>query len=284
MTGKVVMVTGASSGVGKATARMLARMGAHVVMVCREGAKATAALKEVTKGIAADQVEMLLADLASQNSIRELAAKFKETHDRLDVLINNAGMIFPDREVTFEGLERTFALNHMAYFMLTDLLCDILKASAPARIVNVASEAHRMAPGIGFDDLRWERKKYGAMRAYAQSKLANILLTYELARRLEGTRVTANCLHPGFVRTGLYRDARGLTKLAMGLMRWTVMIPPEKGALTPVYLATSPQVEEVSGRYFIKSRPASSSAATHDAAAGRRLWEVSTKLIIEVPS
>jgi len=277
MTGKTVMVTGASSGVGKATARELAVRGAHVVMICRGGPKADAALRELQQATAEDRVEMLTGDLSSQTSIRELAAKFRETHDRLDVLVNNAGLIFPAREETFDGIERTFALNHLGYFLLTELLLDVLKASEPARIVNVSSEAHRRVSGLDWDDLQ-KATRFSPWRAYAQSKLANILFTRELSRRLDGTGVTANCLHPGFVNSGFGRDLTGLAKFAFGILRPFAMIPPKQGALTSIHLATSPQVEGVTGRYFIKSRPASPSAAARDDAAARRLWELSVAL------
>jgi NAD(P)-dependent dehydrogenase (short-subunit alcohol dehydrogenase family) len=277
MTGKTIVVTGASSGVGKATARELALLGAHVVMICRGGPKADATLKELQKAVGDDRVEMLTGDLSSQTSIREIAAKFLETHDRLDVLVNNAGMIFPGREVTFDGLERTFALNHLGYFLLTELLLDVLKRSAPSRIVNVASEAHRMVKGIDFDDLQ-AAKAYHPWHVYGQSKLANILFTRELSRRLDGTGVTANSLHPGFVNSGFARDLAGFQKFALNILRPFAMISPQQGARTPVYLASSPQVEGLSGRYYNKRRPASPSPAARDDAAARRLWEVSVDL------
>ncbi|MEK7476551.1 MAG: SDR family oxidoreductase [Candidatus Coatesbacteria bacterium] len=277
MTGKTIVVTGASSGVGQATARELALLGARVVMINRGGPKADATLKELQKALGPDRVEMLTGDLSSQTSVREVAAKFLESHDRLDVLVNNAGMIFPSREVTFDGLERTFALNHLGYFLLTELLLDLLKKSAPARIVNVASEAHRMVKGMNFDDLQ-SAKSYHPWNAYGQSKLANILFTRELARRLEGTGVTANSLHPGFVSTGFGRDLTGMHRFVLGLLRPFAMISPQQGARTPVYLASSPQVEGLSGRYYIKRRPASPSPAARDDAAARRLWEVSVQL------
>lgn len=273
--GKTAIVTGASSGIGKVTARELAKAGARVVMVCRPGAKAEAACKDIVREAGAKAVELLTADLSVLASVRACAAEFKKTHDRLDILVNNAGVFLPDRQVTSDGLEKTFATNHCAYFLLTSLLLDMLKARAPARVVCVASEAERWGK-IDFDDLQCE-KHYSGMKAYAQSKLANILFTYELARKLKGTGVTANCLHPGTVRTGWGSGARGLFKIGMALFR-PFMISDEEGAKTSIYLASSPEVKNVSGRYFEKCRPIHSIPASYDVAAARKLWEVSERL------
>lgn len=277
MVGKCVVVTGASSGVGLATARELAVRGAHVVMVTRGGPRADAALAELRRITAEDRVELIVGDLSSQTSIREIAAKFLEAHKRLDVLVNNAGMIYPSREETYDKVERTFALNHLGYFLLTELLLEALKASAPSRIVNVSSEAHRRVSGMDWDDLQMTRH-WTSWRAYGQSKLANILFTRELARRLQGAGVTANCLHPGFVNSGFGRDLKGVMRFGLDLLRPFAMMSPAQGALTSIYLAGSPQVADVSGRYFIKCRPASPSAAARDDAAARRLWDASVEL------
>ena len=272
---KVVMVTGASDGIGKVTARALAEMGAHVVMVCRPSAKAEAARQEIAEATSPGAVELLTADLSSQAEIRAVAAEFRERHERLHVLCNNAGLYVPERRLTADGLELTFALDHLGYFLLTHELREVLAASAPARIVNVSSEAHRGAR-IDFDDLQGERK-FSAFRAYGQAKLGNVLFTYELARRLEGTGVTVNCLHPGVVRTGFGRDSHGAMKVALKLIS-PFMASPDKGAETSIYLASSPEVQGATGQYFAKCKPKKSSPLSYDRAVAQRLWEVSEKL------
>ena len=275
MRGKTAMVTGASTGIGKETARALARMGARVVMVSRDRARGEAALAELSAE--SGQVELMLADLASQREVRRLAREFEAGHDRLEVLINNAGGTFHERGSTEDGVERTFALNHLAPFLLTNLLLDVLKKSAPARVVNVASGAHAMGR-IDFEDLRGERR-YSPSRAYAQAKLANVMFTYELARRLEGTGVTANAVHPGFVSTGFHDRNRGLARLVVDhVIRPTVMVPPDKGAETVVYLASCPEVEGATGGYFAKKEPKASSKRSKDREAARRLWGASEEL------
>jgi NAD(P)-dependent dehydrogenase (short-subunit alcohol dehydrogenase family) len=275
MNGKTVLVTGANSGIGKVTALELARARAQVVMLCRNKEKGEAARREIIDDTGHQAVELMIADLASVASIREFAAEFKRTHNRLHVLVNNAGLFVPVRRLTVDGFESTFAINHLGEFLLTDLLLDLLRASAPARIVNVSSRAH-FRTGIDFDDLQGERK-YRGFKAYARSKLANVLFTYELARRLEGTGVTANCLHPGVVRTNFGR----VSDSAMGWgarVAAPFMISPEKGAKTSIYLASSPEVEGVTGKYFVKSKPARSSALSYNVEAARRLWDVSARL------
>lgn len=274
LTGRTAIVTGASSGIGKVTALELAKAGATVVMVCRPGDKAKAARDEIAAA-GGHNVELMAADLSSLASIRACAAEFKSTHNRLDVLVNNAGIFMPERQVTVDGLERTFATNHLAYFLFTNLVLDVLKASAPARIVSVASEAERWGK-IDFDDLQCENR-YRGIKAYSQSKLANIIFTYELARRLAGTGVAANCLHPGGVNTGWARNAKGLFKMAMGMFS-RFMLTPEQGAQTSIYLATSPEAKGITGTYFIKCEPAKSIASSYDPAIAARLWEVSEKL------
>jgi len=214
----------------------------------------------------------LRADLSSQQEVRQLARQFHERYSRLDVLVNNAGGLWMKRQTTVDGLEMTWAVNHLAYFLLTQLLLDVLKASAPARIINVSSRAHQRA-NLLFDDLLGERR-YGGWNAYCRSKLANLLFTYELARRLQGTGVTVNALHPGFVATGFAGNNGWLGRLFQSLARWTA-ISPEEGAQTILYLATAPEVANVSGKYFVQKRAVSSSAASSDEAAARRLWQVS---------
>ncbi len=279
MSGKTCLVTGANQGIGKETALALARMGATVVMTSRDAAKGDAALADV-RSRSGGNAELMLADFGSFASIRQLAAEFQAKHARLDVLVNNAGAIITTRTRTADGFETTFGVNHLGYFLLTNLLLDTVKASAPARIVNVASRAH-LRSQMDFDDLNSERGRYSAMTTYARSKLANVLFTYELARRLEGTGVTANCLHPGVVRTGFGKNNPGTARLlfqAFQVVARPFILSPEKGAATSIYLASSPGVEGVTGKYFVDCRETPSSPASYDEAAQRRLWEVSEKL------
>jgi len=273
---KVCLITGATSGIGKATAMGLANMGASVVMVGRDRGRGEAALAEIKEKSANASVDLMLADLSSQEDICRLADEFKEAYPRLDVLINNAGVIRSKRVTTADGIEMTFAVNHLAYFLLTNLLLDVLKASAPSRIINVASGEQRNAT-IDFDDLQGE-KEYKTAKAYGQSKLANVLFTYELARRLEGTGVSANCLHPGAgVRTNLGSGVSGVFGFTVRALT-PLMKSPEKGAETSIYLASSPEVEGLSGGYFVKKAEAHSSDVSHDERIARRLWEASAEL------
>ncbi len=269
---KICLITGGTLGIGKETALGLARTGAHVVIAGRDAHRTRAAMDWLKREAGTEQVTFVLADLSSQADVRRLAREFKDKYSRLDILVNNAGAIFSRRETTVDGFERTWALNHLAYFLLTQELLDLLKASAPARIVNVASTMHT-GGFIDFDDLQGE-KRYGGIRAYSQSKLANVLFTYALARRLEGTGVTANCLHPGGVATGFGQNTPGALKLLMGLVR-PFLITAEQGAATSIYLASSANAEGVTGKYFSKCRPARSSAASHDTALQERLWALS---------
>jgi len=271
MAGKVCVVTGANAGVGKETAIGLAKLGATVVMVCRDAGRAEKALREI-KHKSSDRVELMICDLASQKSIRRFADDFKQQHDRLNVLVNNAGVFLRQRSLTEDGIESTFAINHLGYFLVTNLLLDLMKNSKPSRIVNVASTAHRYGK---LDVNSWPTgRDYSGFAAYANSKLANVLFTYELARRLEGTGVTANCLHPGAVASNLFR---GLPRFLEVLIR-LVTISPERGARTSIYLASSPDVQGISGKYFARRRPEKSSEASYDLGAARRLWEVSEEL------
>jgi len=281
ISGKTVLVTGANQGIGLETAVALARMGASVTMTSRDAAKGATALTEVKSRSGSSDVQLMLADFGSLDSTRKLAADFQAKHDRLDVLVNNAGAIQMSRSETADGFETTFGVNHLGYFLLTGLLLNLLKASAPARIVNVASRAHLRAPGINFDDLN-SRQKFSGMGAYAQSKLANVLFTYELARRLEGSGVTANTLHPGVVRTGFGKNNPGLVRVvfqAAQLIGRPWFLSPEQGAQTSIYLASSPDVEGITGKYFADSREEPSSPASHDEAAQRRLWEMSEQMV-----
>ncbi|HSB10758.1 MAG TPA: SDR family oxidoreductase [Blastocatellia bacterium] len=272
MTGKACIVTGASSGIGKETALGLAKLGAAVVMVSRDRARGEAALREIKQKSGNRKVELMICDLSSQNSIRRFAEEFRQRHERLDVLVNNAGVVLRRRSMTEDGIESTFAINHLGYFLVTNLLLDVLKSSAPSRIVNVSSTAHRYGK---LDISGWATgSNYSAFAAYANSKLANVLFTYELARRLEGTSVTANCLHPGAVATNLFR---GLPGFLRGIIK-LLTISPQRGARTSIYLASSLELEGVSGKYFARRRPEKSSEASYNEEAARRLWEVSAEL------
>ena len=275
MAGKVCMVTGGTSGIGKVTARELARRGAIVVVVGRNGARSEATVTQIKRQTANPQVEFLLADLSSQEEVRRLAREFESRYPRLDVLVNNAGAIMLSRRESVDGIEMTLALNHLAYFLLTNLLLDRLKSSTPARIVNVSSNSHERAQ-LDFDDLQI-RRRYWGFRAYARSKLANILFSYELARRLKGTGVTVNALHPGLVGTNFLANNGALGRFLKLLVAVKGM-SAERGARTSIYLASSPEVETVTGRYFYQEREVPSSWASHDEDAAGRLWQLSAEL------
>jgi NAD(P)-dependent dehydrogenase (short-subunit alcohol dehydrogenase family) len=279
MAGKTCLVTGATAGIGAVTAAALAGRGATVCIVGRSRAKCDATVAQIRRDSGNAAVDALVADLASQADIRRLAAEFRERYPRLDVLVNNAGGMFPTRQESVDGIEMTLALNHLAYFLLTNLLLDVLKSSAPARVVSVSSDAHRMPRRFNFDDPEG-RKRYRGFAAYGQSKLANVLFTVELARRLAGTGVTANALHPGFVATSFFSsDAmKRPTGRLMGLAAGLFAIRPEEGAKTSIYLATSPAVADVTGGYFYRSQPAEPSPAARDDEAARRLWQLSEEL------
>ena len=272
---KVCLITGATSGIGKATAMGLANMGASVVMVGRDRGRGAAVMAEIKEKSGNASVDLMLADVSSQKEIRRLADEFGEAYPRLDVLINNAGVFRSERITTADGIEATFAVNHLAYFLLTNLLLDRLKAGAPSRIVNVASADHSNG-AIDFDDLQGE-KGYRGAGAYSRSKLANVLFTHELARRLRGTGVTANCLHPGVVGTNLGSGVSGAFGFVVRALR-PLMKNPEKGAETSIYLASSPEVEGSSGGYFVKKAQARSSDVSYDERLARRLWEASAEL------
>jgi NAD(P)-dependent dehydrogenase (short-subunit alcohol dehydrogenase family) len=269
------MITGASSGVGRATALGLARLGATLVLVCRDRGRGEETVGEIRDTTGNHAVTLMLADLSSQQSIRALAREFLATGQPLHVLLNNAGVVNLQRTLTVDGIESTFAVNHLAYFLLTHLLLDRLKASAPARIINVASHAHRFSC-IDFDDLEAARR-YRAMRVYGQSKLANILFSYELARRLNGTGVAVNCLHPGAVASGLGKNNGTWARALIALLR-PFFRTPEQGAATSMYLASSPDLEHVTGKYFADCKETRSSAVSYDPAVARRLWEISTRM------
>ncbi len=276
LSGKICMVTGATSGIGAVTARELARLGATMVLVGRNQAKAEATAAKIMAETGNRAVEILLADLSSQADIHRIAEEFQQRHKQLHVLVNNAGAVYEERQESVDGVELTFALNHLSYFLLTNLLLDILKQSGPARIVNVSSEAHR-GVRINFDDLQ-ARRRYRGFQVYGQSKLANILFTIELARRLGGSGVTTNALHPGVVATGFGLNNRGWIGIAFGVLLRPFIRTPERGAETSIYLAAAPEVAGVTGRYFANKRPARPSAAARDLGTAQRLWQISTEL------
>lgn len=273
---KTILVTGATNGIGKVTARELARMGASIVIVGRNPAKTQETVREIKTAAGHDRVDYLLGDLSVMAEVARVADEYRAKYNRLDVLVNNAGAYYQQRQMSKDGLEMTFALNHMSYFIMTLRLLDLLKASAPARIVNVSSEAHRQ-PSYDFNDMQSSNYTTAGFKAYGQSKLANVLFTNELAHRLSGTGVTANSLHPGFVKTGFGRNNGGLSKLVMlGITLFA--INEEKGAQTSIYLASSPEVEGVTGKYFDKSKVANPAPSSKDEAAWKRLWTISEEL------
>jgi NAD(P)-dependent dehydrogenase (short-subunit alcohol dehydrogenase family) len=271
----VVAITGATSGIGRAAAMAIARSGARLVLVARDAARAAATVDEIAAATGNRDVDVVLGDLAVQGEVRAVAETLGRRHPRIDVLLNNAGVVNLSYTTTPDGIETTFAVNHLAYFMLTLLVRDALRAAPRARIVNVASDAHRWGR-LDFDDLG-NARRYRAMRVYGQSKLCNVLFTYELARRLAGTAITANCLHPGAVATRLGQNngrvATMLTKLLAPFFR-----TPEGGADTAIHLALSPDVADTTGAYFANRKPIRSSRISYDEAVQRRLWDASEAL------
>lgn len=277
MDGRVCLVTGASNGIGRVTARELARRGAEVLLHARDHARGEAAARELRAAAPGARVTVLAADLSSLAEVRRLGDEVLRVAPRLHVLVNNAGAIHMRRMVTPDGHEATFQVNHLAPFLLTGLLEGRLRESAPARVVTVASAAHAGAPGIAWDDVEGERD-YAGFRAYAQSKLMNLLFTRELARRLAGSGVTANALHPGVVASGFGRGASGWLRWGVRLAA-PFMLSPERGAETSLYLSTSPEVEGVTGAYFAKCRRVDPRPPARDAEAARRLWELSARMV-----
>jgi NAD(P)-dependent dehydrogenase (short-subunit alcohol dehydrogenase family) len=276
MAGKTVLVTGGTGGIGRATALGLAAMGAHLAITGRDRGRTEGAAREI-RAAGGGQVDVFVADLSSQAEVRRLADEVLNSLSRIDVLVNNVGGYWNTRHVTADGLERTFALNHLAPFLLTSLLLDRLKQSVPTRVVTVASNAQALGR-IDFDDLQGARSYSGA-RAYNQSKLANVLFTYELARRLQATAVTANALHPGVVRTAFgAEDPAGIQRLLVPFLR-PFMKAPAQGAATSIHLASAPELAQVTGNYFANSKPKRSSKRSYDKAAAARLWQVSADLV-----
>ena len=277
MNGKTVLITGGTGGIGKATAIGLARLGARVGIVGRDATRAEAAAADIRSTSGNDAVDVFVADVSAQSEVRRLAAEVLEAYPRLDVLVNNVGGFWAHRHVTADGLEHTFAVNHLAAFLLTNLLLERLESSAPARVVTVSSGAQSMGR-IDFDDLQGARK-YSGQQAYNQSKLANVMFTYELARRLEGTGVTATVLHPGVTRTDFGAEDQAGYFTWMSWMAKPFMKSPARGAETPILLASSPDVEGVSGRYFANGKPKASNKVSYDLEAAARLWQASADLV-----
>lgn len=276
MKGKICLVTGATNGIGKATAQALAQMGATVVIVGRDGEKTSHVVEEIRSTTGNKNVDSLLADLSSQQEVRRLAYEFKSKYSHLHVLLNNAGAVFLRRQLSVDDIEMTFALNHLASFLLTNLLLDTIKASAPARIINVSSDAHASGK-IEFDNLQGERGY--SPRAYENSKLANILFTIELARRLEGTGVTVNALHPGFVATGFAKNNGKVIAALVSILTPLVARSPAKGAETLIYLASSPRVENTTGKYFYDSHVIPASPQATEMVVAGKLWDVSAEMV-----
>ena len=277
MQNKTCLITGGTNGIGKVAALELARMGATIIIVGRNAAKTAQLVEEIKAATGSKTVDSLLGDLSSQADVRRVAAEFKQKYTRLHVLLNNAGVLNMDRKLSVDGIEMTFAVNHLAYFLLTNLLLDTIKASAPARIVNVSSGAHTNGR-VDFDNLQGERR-YRGMLAYSTSKLENILFTVELARRLAGTGVTVNALHPGFVNTGWAKNGNGLMPKLMAVITPLLARTPEKGAETSIYMASSPEVETITGKYFFDCKPKQPTEQATDMTAAKKLWEVSAQLV-----
>jgi retinol dehydrogenase-12 len=276
LNGKVCLVTGATSGIGEVTAKALAARGAQVILVGRNQLKADKTVQQIQSETGSNSVQYLLADFADLQQIHDLVSSFKSQYSRLDVLINNAGAYFNSRRQTAYGVEMTFLVNHLAPFLLTNLLLDMIKASPAARIINVSSDAHQYG-SMDFADLEYKRRYFG-MKAYARSKLANIMFTYELARRLEGSAVTVNALHPGHIATDIWRTNFSLIG---PLLKWIMgffAITPEEGAKTSIYLASSPEVEGLTGQYYVKREVVQSSPMSYDQNLARQLWRVSEQL------
>jgi len=285
MNGKVVIVTGATNGIGEITALEMARKGAEVIVVSRSQSKLENTVSRIKSETGNDKITWIQADLSSLADIRSAAEQFLQTHNRLDVLVNNAGAYFAERKESVDGNEMTLALNHLNYFLLTHLLLDTLKQTATehgeARIVNVSSGAH-FSGSVNFDDI--QAHNYAGLRRYGDTKLMNVLFTYELADRLEGTGVIANALHPGFVNTGFGMNNSGILTKLLGLVQNLVAISPEKGAETNIYLASSPEVKGITGKYWDSKQQKTSSDVSYDRAIQKGLWEVSEELTdIKVP-
>jgi NAD(P)-dependent dehydrogenase (short-subunit alcohol dehydrogenase family) len=281
MTSKICLLTGATSGIGEAAAEALAQRGLSLILVGRSRPRCEATIERLRRTTNNRAISYFVADLSSQAHVRQLADQIRRRHPRLHVMINNAGGIFLNRELTVDGLERTLALNHLSYFLLTNLLLDVIKASAPARIINVSSVGHQMVRRVRFDDLQYRRGYGVGFRAYFQSKLANVMFTYELSRRLEGTGVTVNALNPGMVATNIGRNNgwrwRFFKPISDRIFRFKY-VTPAQAATSLTFLATATELENVTGRYFDGTTAVASSRASLDEDAARRLWRISEEM------
>ena len=275
MNGKVCLVTGATDGIGKVSARVLAELGAKVIIVGRNPEKSAIVLAELRSISGNENIDLLMADLAVMQEVRDLAEQVISRYDRIDVLLNNAGGYFTKHKITSDGLEMTFALNHMSYFLLTNKLMELLKYSAPARIVNVSSDAH-YSVDIEFENLNGEQE-YKAWKAYQKSKLANVLFTNELLKKVPGN-ITVNCLHPGFVATNFGHNNGGFFGPVLKIAQRISAIDPEEGAKTSIFLCSAPEVKGVSGKYFYKCQPKTSSRESRNMDTGKRLWQISSDI------
>jgi len=274
---RIMVVTGATNGIGLVTARALAHTGATVVLVGRSVERLAMAVADIRASAPDAHLDTICADLSSQAEVLHVADTIKARYSRIDVLLNNAGAFFTQRQLSVDGIEMTWALNHMAPFILTTALLDLFRSSAPARIITVSSMAHQAAQ-INFADVEGA-KRFSGWNAYGQSKLANILFTYELADRLQQSDITVNCLHPGFVATGFAHNNTGFVAWANGLLQRYFAVSPEKGAETSIFLATSPTVAQITGRYFVDCNAVASARQSYDITSRRRLWELSQQML-----
>ena len=277
MKNKYVLITGANSGIGKAAAKSLAIQGANIIMVCRNKEKGEKARREIIDYAGHDRIDLLTCDLASQKQIRQLAKQVLEKYERLDVLLNNAGLISNTKQLTEDGLEYTFAVNHIAYFLLTNLLLDLIVKTPRSRIVNVSSTAHKMIREIDYDNLQAE-KSFDQWQTYSLSKLCNIFFTYTLAEQLKDTDTTVNCLHPGVVNTGFGANLKGWMKPAFEKLGKFLFITPEKGAATSIYLSASPQIQGITGKYWNKRKQNRSSKLSYNKEDAQKIWTISEQL------
>ena len=276
MKNQVCIVTGANSGIGEETALSLAKLGATVILLCRNYERGNITLKNIISESNNKNVELMLCDLSSQNSIFDFTSKFKNKYDRLNVLINNAGILLNKKTISVDGIENTFAINHLGPFILTNSLLNLLKSSSPSRIINVSSSAHYRA-NFDIDNLQGE-KKYSSFDAYCKSKLYNVLFTYELSRKLAGSNVTVNCLHPGFIPTKLFTNSSFFYQVIVKILS-PILIDAKSGSETSTYLATSKDVENITGKYFVKCKPKKSSKISYDKSTSKNLWNLSEKLV-----
>ena len=276
MKNKLVVITGANAGIGKETTLRLAKLGAHIIMVCRNEKKGKSALQEIVNLSGNNNLELMLCDFSSSKSINEFVKRFKEKYDQIDVLLNNHGAIFLRKKVTEDGIEATFAVNHLGYFSLTLQLLDLVKASDYSRIINVASSAHYRVKKLDLDDYNWEKRKYNLQTAYGESKIYNIMFSFLLAEKLKGTSITVNCLHPGFIRTEL--GVKNVLLKPLNPLVKRKAKPIEEGAETSVYLVSSPEVENVTGKYYHIMKEKEPNKLALDITKQEELWDLSLKL------